>query len=370
MWYPPAFLEDWMRVYYPGAEIDMGSSGVQPFAFQEVLDLTGLDMRQLGSVLFDDSPCTGGRNLRAAISQRMGNGNPDWVIATHGASEAIYVMLMTILDAGDHAVALKPGYHSHTSIAESLGAGVSYWVLREENGFDPDLDDLRAVVRRETKVIVVNFPHNPTGVTLTATQLDDLVTIASSVDAYLLWDSAFSELVYNRSPLPDPLLSYPKTISVGTFSKAFGLPGMRFGWCQARPELISRVINLRDRVTLSLSPLIEFIAYHVIQHADEIIGIRLRQAAANRARLARWASQNSDHIELSIPQGGVTTFPRLTGHAETRGFCKRLGEDHRVLVVPGSAFDHPSRVRLGFGGPRAGFEQGLDLIAKELGRDA
>ncbi|MBW8799863.1 MAG: capreomycidine synthase [Streptomyces sp.] len=368
MGFEPAFLEDWMRDYYFEAKFDIGSSGVQDYALRTVRELAGITSAELDSVIFKDSPCTGDRTLRQAIADRWGAGEPDWVVTTHGASEAIYSALLAVLRPDDHVVVLEPSYHSHSSIPRVLGCEVSAWTLRPESGFAPHVEELAALVSKQrTAAIILNFPHNPTGATVTADQLHRIVEIARTADAYLVWDASLADLTYESAPLPDPVLVYPKTISIGTFSKAFGLPGMRFGWCLAHPDVIARMIPSRDVYVLSLSPLLERIATGVVQNTEKFIGPRLLQAAANRSSLTRWAAGHVEHVDYIPAQGGVTTFPRLRNHSDTRNVCRLLGAADGVLLVPGAAFGHPDRVRLGFGGPVDEFTEALDLLSLRLG---
>jgi capreomycidine synthase len=365
MKFPGALLEDWMREHYHDAAIDIGSSGVADYSLGEVRELTGITVEELDEVVFRDSPCLGRDDLRSAIAERWGDGDLRRVMTTHGGSEAVYVALMSLLEPGDQVVALDPAYHSHVSVAHSMGCEVLRWRLREEDGFRPDLDALAALVTERTKVVVVNFPHNPTGTTVDAAGLERLLEIAAGVDAYVLWDGAFTELVYEGAPLPNPGLRYPKCVSVGTFSKVFGLPGMRFGWCMADPGLLRDMTDLRDRITLSLSPLLEHIALRVVRNADAFIGPRLENARANRSLLARWAARHPDLVDLPLPLGGVTAFPLLRAWQDTTEICRRLGETRHLLLIPGRAFDHPRRVRLGFGGDGKQLEAGLDILAEE-----
>ncbi|WP_194891998.1 capreomycidine synthase [Catenulispora pinisilvae] len=355
-----------MRDHYQDAAIDIGSSGVLDYSLKEVRERCGITTADLDQVVFRDSPCLGREDLREAIASRWGTGDPRRVMTTHGGSEAIYTALSVLLEPGDQVIALAPAYHSHVSVAESIGCDVLRWRLREEDGFRPRLEDLEALVTARTKAIVVNFPHNPTGTTLSEKQLHRLLDITASAGAYLIWDAAFSDLVYAGDPLPDPGRFYPRTVSVGTFSKSMGLPGLRFGWCIAEPEVLSAMTVLRDCVTLSLSPLTELIALCVVENADSFIQPRLTAAAANRKLLIEWARQHGDVVDLPVPMGGVTAFPALGVNEDTRAICRRLGEAHRVLLIPGMAFDHPRRVRLGFGGDAEALREGLKVLAREL----
>lgn len=364
MEYRPAKLEEWMRKYYHTAQYDLGSSGVQHYSFSDLRTILGITPESLDAVTFADSTSYGMVALRAAVSDRWGNGKPDWVMVTHGSSEAIYLVMSTLLDRGDEIVAQDPIYHSLTSTAETLGCRIHKWVMREELGFRPDLDDLARLMKSHPKMLVVNLPHNPTGRSISAAEAKEMVALAEHAGAYLIYDAALSGLVYGAPPLPDPSLEYDRAISIGSFSKAYGLPGLRFGWCIADPAVLTGMVTLRDRITLSLSPLVEFLALQVARRADDLLGPRLRQARLNLERLERWASSNADLVEMISPDGGVTVFPMFTGIENTDSLCDDLGRENGVLLVPGSCFGHPSRVRLGFGDSARSLDAGLQILTR------
>jgi capreomycidine synthase len=366
MRYEPAALEEWMRLYYFSAEIDIGSSGVEDYSLADLRALLGISHEELDAIVLRDSTSFGGDDVRAAIADRWGTGDPSRVMVTHGASEAIYLVLSTLLDSGDEIVALDPVYHSLTSVARTLGCEVRRWPLNASDGYVPDLGLLRALISDRTKAIVVNFPHNPTGATLTAEQRDELVGIAADRGVPLVWDQAFRELTHGSEPLRDPVHDYQGAISIGTLSKGYGLPGLRLGWCLADPGLLGRTLDLRDRMTLHLSPLVEFLACRVARDADRLLAGRLSQARHNLGILRQWARDHHDVVDLIDPAGGACAFPRLRGHDDTTELCRRLAQEHRVLLVPGACFGDPQRVRLGFGGPTGSFERGLDCLDKVL----
>ncbi|MEU3650025.1 capreomycidine synthase [Lentzea sp. NPDC034063] len=366
MKFESSLLEDWMRDYYFDVDFDIGSSGVQDFSFRELRSLLGISVGELDDIVLRDSSSFGGDELRAAVADRWGNGNSDWVMVTHGASEAIYLVMSSLLEPGDELIAVEPVYHSHTSIARSLGSRVVPWKLRENEGFAIDLAELRQLISSRTKAIVVNFPHNPTGTTITEAQRGELIDLADEAGAYLVWDAAFADLVYDADPLRDPTHDYARAISIGTLSKGYGLPGLRFGWCTAHPDVLAAMVHLRDRMTLHLSPLIEFLGRQVARHADKLVGMRLTQARENRELLIRWAAEHADLVDFAAPRGGVTAFPRIKGCADTVTLCRELAHDHRVLLVPGEAFERPGRVRLGFGGSGKTLAQGLDVVGGVL----
>lgn len=366
----PALLEHWLRDRYFSAEIDLGCSGVENYSLAQVREMVGLGADELDAIVFDDSRSYGGAPIRAAIASRWIGGAAERVMVTHGSSEAIFLVMHALLRPGDEVVVLDPGYHSLCLIAESIGCVLRPWRLRFERGFAPDVAEARALIGPRTRMVIANFPHNPTGASLTHEQQRELIDAAAEVGAYLAWDAAFGDLCYDQPPLPDPGLHYERAISFGTLSKAYGLPGLRVGWCIAPPDVLERCIHLRDYMTLHLSPLVELIAQRVIEHADRLVGPRLAQARHNRALLGAWVAQHPGLVEWAPPQGGVTAFVRLPAVADVDGFCERLAAERGVLLVPGSCFGHPSYVRLGFGGPTADLQAGLERLSGMLRDEA
>ena len=363
---PRAHLEDWMRAYYFNAEIDIGSSGVQNFSMAELRDLVGFSLADFDGVIFDDSPSCGKQSLRQAIADKWGDGNPEKVLTTHGSSEVIFLIMNALLEAGDEVVVLNPCYHALRNIAEYIGCHLREWNLRFEDQFVPDIAEAKKLINAKTRMVVVNFPHNPTGATLTAEQQRELIDAVSEVKAYLVWDAAFSELVYESAPLPDPVLTYERAISLGTLSKAYGLAGLRVGWCLAAPELLERFVLWRDYTTLYLSPLIEAVAERAIENADSLRDVRLTRARRNLEILAHWIRQHREFVEWVRPKGGVTAFVRMHGVDDVEEFCHRLGQEQGVMLVPGSCFNNPGFARFGFGGPTEDLEEGLARVSLQL----
>lgn len=362
---PPALLEEWMRRYYFDVDVDVGSSGVDDFGMVDLRRLLGLTEADFDRVVFHDSMSLGGEGLRAALADRWLGGDASRAMATHGSSEANFLLDHALLRPGDEVVVLDPGYPQLHAIAGAIGCTLKPWPLRWENGFAPDLDDARRLIGPRTRMVVVNFPHNPTGVTLTPAGQDELIAACDRAGAYLLWDNAFQELTHDAPPLPEPVLKYERAVSTGTFSKAYGLPGLRVGWCFAAPEVLDRMVRVRDYVTLHLSPLVEMIAERAVRRADRLLEERLGLARRNRGVVSAWMEEHRGLVEWAPPAGGVTAFPRLAV-PDVDAFCHRLAREERVLLVPGSCFGHPAHVRLGFGRSTEALEEGLSRLSRLL----
>jgi len=370
MHFEPARLEDWLRDYYFDAAIDISSSGVEPYTFDELRPLIGIDLDDLAGMSFRDSRSAGADRLRYLVAERYGVSDPSRVIVANGSTEAQLLVLMATLSAGDEIVVIDPAYHSMVETVRAKGCRLVRWRLKPENGFHPDLDKLEELVCARTRMIIVNFPHNPTGVTVTKEEQRRLIDIASRNDCLLFWDGAFEDLIFQGSPLPAVATLYHKGMSFGSMSKSFGLPGLRVGWgVLPSSAFVKAAVAVRDYTTLALSPLVEFVAERVLEHSDSIVAPRLLLAATNRSYVLNWIAEHANLASCSEFGGGVIAFPRLLGVDDTTRFCHRLMSERRVLLVPGECFGMPGHVRLGFGGHSDQLHRGLDELADALCTD-
>ncbi len=362
-----ARLEDWLRDYYFDSLIDISSSGVQPYTFGEIQALAGISGDEVAAISFKDSRSAGSDRLRELIAARYGIYDPSRVIVANGSTEAQLLVLLAALSASDEVVVADPAYHSLVETVRAMGCRVTPWRLRPENGFRPDLDDLERLVHTRTKMIIVNFPHNPTGVTLTAEEQQRLIEIAARHDSLLFWDGAFEDLVFHGEALPPVARTYRNGMSFGTMSKSFGLPGLRVGWgVLPSSDFVTRAVSVRDYTTLALSPLIELVAERALENAEALITPRLSHAARNRDTVLAWLVQNPGLVRCQPSGSGVVMFVELPGVSDTEEFCHRLMKRRGVLLVPGECFGLPGYVRLGYGGEPDELRQGLDAVTAEL----
>lgn len=359
-----------MRDHYHNVDHDIGSSGVRDLTMAEFSQWCGFDLAELEPMVFHDSESFGGSRLRTALADRWAAGDVDRIMVTHGSSEAIYLVMHMATEPGEEIIVLDPAYQQLHDIAAWRGCRVTRWPLQADNDFAVDLPALRERVTSDTRMIVVNFPHNPTGVSVTPAQQQELVEIAAKAGAWLVWDHAFGELTYLTEPLPLPTW-YDRCIAFGTFSKSYGLAGLRVGWCLAPRDLLDRMALLRDYIALYVSPVLELFAEFAVHHADTIVARQREHAQMNLRIVSDWAAGRPDLVRFSPPAGGVSTFLGLLGQPDVVRSCRRLAEQHRVLLVPGACFGDAYRdyVRLGFGGTRTELTAGLDLLERVLRED-
>ncbi|MFC5802618.1 capreomycidine synthase [Streptomyces formicae] len=371
----PPVLEEWYRRHLGPDIHDISSSGVRPYTFAEIRGLCRIPVEDLDEVLMDDSVSQGGAGIRQAIADRYAGGDADRVLVTHGSSEAIALTLSTLLHPGDRVVVQEGIYHSLGHYPRAAGCEVAELPAAAVRHGEIDHEVLEHLVTPGTAAMIVNFPHNPTGVTLSPQGLKALTEHTAATGTVLVWDAATAEITHRWQVLPGPRAADGNTVSYGTFSKTFGLPGLRVGWAIAPPELLTATFPLRDRTTLFLSPLVELVAEQAMRNADVLIGARAAEARRNLAYLTDWMADHQDLVRWTAPEGGVCALPvfrelerAAAGPEAVERFCLELLTRHRTLLVPGTAFGAPHGARLGFGGPEAGFQAGLAGLSAFLRR--
>ncbi|RSS95558.1 capreomycidine synthase [Streptomyces sp. WAC05292] len=369
----PPVLEEWYRRHLGPDIHDISSSGVHPYTFAEIREVCRIPAAALDAIVMDDSVSQGGAGIRQAVADRYAGGDADRVLVTHGSSEAIALTLGALLHPGDRVVVQQGIYHSLGHYPRAAGCEVAELPAQAVRDGEIDPGVLTALVTPGTAAVVVNFPHNPTGATLSPQGLKALKEQTAQAGAVLVWDAATAEIAHRWEVLADPGADGGDTVSYGTFSKTFGLPGLRVGWAIAPKELITATFPLRDRTTLFLSPLVELVAERAMRHADELIGARAAEARDNLAYLMQWMAEHEDLVRWTPPEGGVCALPvfrelerAAAGPEAVERFCLELLARHRTLLVPGTAFGAPHGARLGFGGPREGFRAGLAGLSEFL----
>lgn len=369
----PFHLERWMTTYEMDVQWDIAESGIFPMSTREILDLLPEEERAatlegLLDTRLGYSEARGSEELRGLIAATYENTSPDEVLITTGAIEANFLLFNELLSPGDRVVAVAPAYQQLNSVPRAIGCDVALWHLRQNGGFHYDLDDLRALATPGTRLIVINTPHNPTGAMLSAAELAEIYSLAEELDAWVLNDEAYRWLdLPGGPPLAPPLRNLgQRAISVGTFSKPFGMPGLRTGWMVAPEEIVQRCWGLRDYITLSPGKLNDALSVIAFRNRDRIAA-RTRAIVAENLDFAEyWFAENGDLVSWSPPMGGLLAMVKYELEIPALELANRLAEEYSVMLAPGSAFGYEGYLRIGIGNTPALFQEGLRQTAKCL----
>lgn len=309
----------------------------------------------------------------------------DNLVITNGAIGANFLLYYTLLGKGDHAVIVNPIYQQLESVPRVFGADVDEFWLTPENDYQPDLDLLRKLVKSNTKLLVINSPHNPTGTVWSTETLKSIVeTVKEKTDskAFIHCDEVYRPLYVNASS-EDPHLDlessslpcsivhlYEKGISTSSATKAYGLAGLRFGWIASQDtEFLADCLSHRDYNTISVSMIDDIIAAWVFRNGGwlKLVNHNLRTVVyPNLKILDDFVSSSNGSVSYTKPQGGTVTLLRITNVSDTVEFCRNFIKEKSVLVVPGETFKCPGAIRVGFANDTNDLIKGLEKLKEYL----
>lgn len=366
-------LERWMTRWELDVDYDIAESGILPLSVSDILELVPPEAAEslrhdLFSLPLSYSEARGTLALRETLAATYKRATADDILVTTGAIEANFLLFSALVQPGDHVVAVAPAYQQLHSVPRALGAEVELWSVVQDDGFAYDLDVLESMVTEQTKLIVINTPHNPTGATLDDQQLDRVIEIADRVGAWILSDEAYRWLeIPGGDSLPGPLHDrYDRAISVGTVSKPFGVPGLRIGWFAATGELSQKAWGIRDYVSLSPGRLSDRIAQTVITEREPLLKRNAAIISENLETATAWFKENSDLVSWTAPRGGLLAMMRYRLPIPSSELADRLAEEKRVMLAPGSAFGIEHHLRIGIGQQPDIFRKGLEATIELL----
>ncbi len=351
---PPFKIEDFFARYEFTTPYMLGSSDPESHSLAELLAMANSEDRQLWDNLrLGYTESQGLPLLRQEIAQLYQLENADNCLVFSGAEEGIFVAMQVLLQAGDHVVVLTPCYESLKVLPKAISSNVTEFSLDwQDGGWSFNLERFSQVVTKETRLVIINFPHNPTGFQPTQELFHEILAVVRNSGAYL-----FSDEVYRFSEqsvaerLPAAADCYDKALSLGVMSKSFGLPGLRIGWVAAQDQvLLQRLAAYKNFTTICNASPSEILALIALKNKDQILQRNRDIAKHNLDLLDEFFQQYPDVYSWYRPRAGFIAFPRLKLLMNINAFTEKLAQEEGVLLLPGSLFDdRNNHFRLGFG---------------------
>ena len=363
-------LERFFARWEFAAELLLCASDVEGWAMSDVLALADESDRRRWQDLhlgYTESP--GDPALRAAISGLYEHVNADEVLVFSGAEEAIFALHNVLLAPGDHAVVVRPAYQSLAEVAVAAGAEVTRVDLRESDGWRLDVEDVRAALRPNTRLIQLNEPHNPTGALSDRPTFDRLVSLAAEAGAHLIVDEVYRFLEFDPADrLPAGADAMATGVSIGVMSKSFALAGLRIGWVATRDhELLARLAAFKDYTTICNSAPAEVLALIALKARDHVLMRNRAIVTANLRQLDVFFDRWRGTFEWVRPRGGSIGYPRLLADVPIDRFAEDLVRETGALILPGTVFaDAGNHFRIGFG--RTNMPVALDRLEQYAAR--
>jgi aspartate/methionine/tyrosine aminotransferase len=348
----PFSIEEFFAVYEFTTPYVLCASDCETMTVGELLALAGRDMAGLDGLRLGYTESQGQPELRAQIAALYPGITAEEVVSLSAPEEGIYIAMRALLEPGDHVVVLTPAYESLLNLAEHVSGNVDKWEVAAGNGrWQIDLSRLEALVTDETRLIVVNFPHNPTGFLPTPEEFQAIIEIARRRGTWLFCDEMYRGLEGNgRSPLPSAVTQYERAIILSGLSKAHGLPGLRSGWLIVRDEAVRReLINWKFYTTICSAAPSEFLAQAALQVHEQLTA-RSRKIIHDNLQTAdaffeRWP----DLFVWRRPAAGSVALVGLNAPS-AEAYCQALARDAGVLLLPSTRLGYgDGHVRMGFG---------------------
>lgn len=317
-------------------------------------------------------PGPGLPELREAIAEeatRRGRPTvPEEVLVTMGAKHALTQSLLTLIDIGDEVIFPNPGYPPDEFWITYAGGKIVYAPLVEPD-FHFDLDVLRSLISPRTKMLIINSPQRPNG--MTVGHLDEIATLCMDSNVTVLTDEIFSHMVYtphvHRTIAAIPGMA-DHSILVDTFSKTYIMTGFRIGWCVASRDMIRALDIFQQNSVTNVPAFVQMAALAALTGPSDHVDATTARLRAKRDKVV--AALNAiDGISCASPEGGFYVFPDIRGTGLTaQQFSDYMLEEHQVAVVAGTAFGSRGQghIRLTYACPDDILEEGLDRIRQGM----
>jgi aspartate/methionine/tyrosine aminotransferase len=327
------------------------SSDCESMELRDLLALEPGAYERLSSLWLGYTESLGDPELRQAITALYEQITTEQVLVHAGAEEAIFNFMNVALNPGDHVIVHAPYYQSLGEVARGIGAEVTEWQGDPERAWEPDIQVLKNQLTDRTKVVVVNFPHNPTGFLPPSEFVYELSALSERHGFVIFSDEVYRGLEFDPSDrLPAFADVNDRAVSLGVMSKSYGLAGLRIGWIATRNDpLFRELAAFKDFTTICNSAPSEFLATLALRHAEAIVARNLQIIRSNLNRLDIFFGAHAELFAWQRPKAGSIAFPKLL-QGPVVEICADLVKKTGVLLLPGTLYGPGfNSFRIGFG---------------------
>lgn len=346
-------LERYFAIHEFSAKFLLSPSDCESLTMKELVDKADQDsLRLWNNLKLGYTESKGHPILREEISKLYKNIKTDNVV-TAVPEEGIFITLNAVLEEDDHVIIIDPVYQSLAEIPRSIGCSITNWRIEERNGqWHLDIGFLEKNINPKTKMLIINFPHNPTGYLPPPEDLNNIVKIASKHNMYIFSDEMYWLLEHKEGTgLPSVADIYERGISLFGLSKTFSLPGLRLGWIVTREnDMLHRLSALKDYTTICSSAPSEILGIMALRQKEDILKANKERIQVNLAAAREFFAKHDGLFSWIEPGGGSTAFVKLNPRMRIKEFCSRIVEEKSIMIVPGEIFDYEGNYfRIGLG---------------------
>lgn len=360
-------LERDQSLYENEVEINLTESGVEPLTIAELLNQQ--ETAELLSLRLGYNHTEGTPGLRSAIATWYPGARMENLLVTNGSSEANFVTLWTLCEAGDGLAFMLPNFLQPRGLARALGAEVRPFHLRLGSDWRLDLDELRSGAEAGVKAIMLCNPNNPTGAVLSDDEMDAIVEIAGSAGAWLVVDEIYRGAEIGTQPETGSFWGrYEKTVITSSTSKSLAHAGLRIGWLVAPEEFIAEAVRRQDYTTIGTGPINQYLAEKILQplRRQEMLDRSREILSRNLAIIDDWIGRWNGRLGYHPPQAGGMAFVHYDHQIGSAELSRLIREHESTFAVAGDWFGMDGYLRIGIGGDTENLEEGLRRIDRVL----
>ncbi len=350
----PTFkLEEFMKKYEFSTPLMLCCSETESWKLKDLIKLADPETKELWDHLslgYTESP--GLPLLRKEIARLYANIDEEHVLTFAGAEEGIYCSIQGIVKPGDHVIVVDPCYQSLASLPISFGADVTKITLDPRKGWQLELADLKKAMRPNTKLILFNYPHNPTGTLLSKEVFEGVIELARKCGAYIFCDEVYRYLeIDERDRLPSFAEAYEKGVTLNVMTKSFGLAGLRIGWLASQDDdFLQKAGSYKLYTSICNSAPSEILALIGLRAKEQILKRSRDIVLGNYRLLVDFMKRHEKILSWVPPQSGTIAIIELLLPIPVEKFHQDLVDEMGVLIMPGTIFDIPGNFfRVGFG---------------------
>lgn len=344
-------LERYFGIHEFTAKYLLSSSDCDGYTMQDVLNTATVDeLERWNKLQLGYTESEGNPLLRQAIRPFYKNADLDNILVA-SPGELNFVLMNTLLTANDHVIAIAPSYQSLHEVARSIGCAMSYW-LPDEQTWEYEPEQLECLIQENTKLIIINFPHNPTGAYLSEAVLLRIVEIARTHGIYIFSDEMYHKLTVGELPTLPPIQDvYEKGISLWGTSKTFGLAGLRTGWLVTQDKTVLRkILAFKDYLSICNSAPSEILSIIALNHIEQFLDPNLEKIKRNIQYFQEFADAHTDYVRFIPPKAGSTAFVELHIPETSLVFSDKMVAETGIMTVPAEMFGFDGTyIRVGFG---------------------
>ena len=361
-------VEAWMTEHEKDYRYNLAETCVDSMNVNDLLKMVEDKDAVINDLLntnLDYGPIEGSKRLRKAIAKLYETGDLDNISISHGCINANELVLISLLEKGDHLISITPTYQQMYSFPESFGVETDLVELKEGNDWLPDLDDFKRAIKDNTKMICLVNPNNPTSTMFSKEFLMKLIEIAKAHQLYILCDEVYQGLSDDEVSISD---LYDLGIATSSLSKITSYAGLRIGWIKANHKIIKMINDRRDYHIISTGYINDYLATIVVENYDKILKRSRKIIETNRQILIDWL-EKEPLVDCVVPKVGTIAFLKYKLPIKSKELCIELQKDTGVFFVPGACFNQEYHLRFGFANNSKDIKIGLELFSKWLHKD-